>query len=412
MVGSRLLRGSIVCAATLLAAGCGHLVRLDSIAEIQRPEDVNDYRRADSANLVSEADIIEFSVVETVGGETCRSEIRSICKSHGCFYPDGKPLTAKSLRARTTAFILDSVGQISINFPTQSNKVCEHLPIPELKAGMLGRDWAEIKKDLERSWPRDQRSTLSVRRRPQAKAWLFPGDRVQITTQYKVAGGSGTEPQPYTFTHAVSSVGPDGLLYIPPLFNAGTEGEIGKWLEVGRAISRQAASARALVPVWQPGEKLGSQRTTDQIERCLSSRWRFDFDPSAASSAVEKDRCLRLGIDSESYGPDDDPNGLINYRLESKQSYMIVLSRGQRLERPFVSGLPVKAAVLDAIRQASGRDTLPDWAVWATVDPRAELGEGPFYARLDRPSALERVLVMPGDTIHISNYRPKQSRPR
>lgn len=397
--------------AALLMTGCTHVISLQGLKQLSSATGLPDYRQANSKDVIGESDVFELSVKDGTNAK-CQIQIAERCtRTDGsCPYPDDQYLTAPAQRLRITAFALATSENVQIKFPTQTLTACKATALTATlpTAGLVGRDWGAIKSALESKFT-EPGLTLMVSRTKRYGQWMFPGDEVRISAEYMVGGGS-VGAQPYTFTNDVSTVQRDGSLYITPLFYpaAPVPNPSKYYKDIGRAFGQQAASARVRIPVWLEGVGYAGQPTVGQVERCLASTWGSatdDWKQMPRTLVKERDFCRLLGIDSLTFGGDTD-NALVRYRLEVQQTWGAVLWDGRRLQSVFVPGQTVADGVRRALRQATGRDVLPDWPVYVTVDPRPEFDEYPFYASLNSDAVLDTVLIAPGDVIHVSNYRP------
>jgi hypothetical protein len=398
----------------LFLTGCAHRVSLDGLREVQETSSLPAHRLAVSDDIVTESDVFEFSV--TRGAVQCQISISARCKDNdaNCPYPDDRALSLAYPRPRTTGFVLDATRRVAIKFPQQTTRECRAAVNNATlnTVGLVGARWSEAKPNLEAAITQPGLSlTISRIRRPERH--MLPGDNVRIAAEYVVGGGSPDQipygAQPHTFTDTLSTVESDGHLYIPPLFFPADAAPLGRYIDIGRTFGQQASSARVRIPVWVEGVEYSQQTTVSQLERCLAGRWGAATDAWGAIPQVlrsERERCRRLGVDDLTFSSADDANQFIRYRIEVQQSWIVVLWDGRRLERPFIAGQTVSAGLRRAMREATGRDILPDRPVYATVDPRPELREDPFFARVDGQTMLDRVLIVPGDVIHVSNYRP------
>lgn len=178
---------------------------------------------------------------------------------------------------------------------------------------------------------------------------------------------------------------------------------------LGAEAALEGATMRVRVAV--PGRSRATQPTLALVAWCLSA--------TAPGSSQRRD-CLDLGI-TQAFANDQSGQIAIEhvrYRLEpGPRTWTIVDEQGNRATIPYRYGATIFSAVTDAYRTLDGRDLVG--GIWnrafITVIPQSTTidreQEAPFYGNVVLEngavaSNIDRLLLMPGDTVHISRLEP------
>ena len=114
-----------------------------------------------------------------------------------------------------------------------------------------------------------------------------------------------------------------------------------------------------------------------------------------------------------SYGPANGDGGArrqVTYIIEpGARSWFLVDSHGRRLALPYRYGLSVLDAVREAFPAWQGQELPTSRGAYLTVIPDAGRHEPAFFEPL-REGGMGDVLLEPGDTVHLTSWKPQQVR--
>lgn len=260
-------------------------------------------------------------------------------------------------------------------------------------------------------------SPFSIKLIANQKKYAFPGDVVTITILSHAGALHRNDSTPwFTADQLQAQVDSLGIAAIPGLASPAKDmtrsgSLVNKW---NAAIDNGAF----LIRVWNPKARHSQQRDLQEIASCLSAQWSMNDVDKRDYEYFRKEirECFDVGAVGEDYYSDE--VNKVRYQLDVRQSWRVVFQDGSVFERRYLPGESVAKGVKDAVRDITGKELLcGKWYcpchVNVVVLPRKELGpdgdSSPFWEEMsaEEASPLDSVLIMPGDTIHVSDRKPR-----
>lgn len=251
------------------------------------------------------------------------------------------------------------------------------------------------------------------------KQRALPGDKVAITIMSRLGTG-GDSPHAFSVAQVASTVDRWGHAFVPGLKTATSAGlrEVPASGNPANPTIRQWADAFDMAAyrlrLWSSQTEFDRQMPLDEVALCLSAGWSGGGAGRPPWIAKEIRRCELLGADPEIYIAGSLDIERLRYQIESVQTWTLVLPDGSVLIRPYVAGQTVGDAARQAVRDIAARAGRSDRTAFVTVVPDAVVFErepdrrAPFWAPFGRRErVLDAVLLIPGDTLHLTFTRPR-----
>ncbi len=339
---------------------------------------------------------------------------------------NGRMLLENQWRPRVPLATLGSVGGLRITAPT-ATPYCVSL----WSAGQFRIDpdpehpptWRDVQAILRSgaTCPDATGPPAAFRFRLVAapKQRALPGDKVAITILSRL-GTAGDSPHAYAVAQVSSTVDRWGHAFVPGLKTATSAAlkELPASSNPANPVIRQWADAFDMTAyrlrLWSSQTDFDRQMPLDEVALCLSAGWSGGGAGRPPWIAKEIRRCELLGADPEIYIAGSQDIERLRYQIESIQTWTLVLPDGSALIRPYVAGQTVGDAARQAGRDIAAHAGRSERSAFVTVVPDAAVFErepnrrAPFWAPFGRRErVLDTVLLIPGDTVHLTFTRPR-----
>lgn len=248
---------------------------------------------------------------------------------------------------------------------------------------------------------------------PVERAFAHPGDEIVVTRQSLISDAFAFDAATHTETLRLArvsgagtrdverfelTVDSGGAVYLP-LITRLSSFEI--YVPGGGKLIAPRAYVNALLA---PGNSrlVVTHLPLTTLAACLSI---------AEVASTQKD-CA--GLDAR-YAPSNGDGGArreISYTIEpGRRFWSLIDQQGRRITLPYRYGMTVLEAVRTVYRGRSGHELPGPRSAYLTVVPRAGSGEPPFFAALGASDGMERILLEPEDTVHLTAWMPRRATP-
>lgn len=289
---------------------------------------------------------------------------------------------------------------------------------------LAGRTWAEIKLAAAAAATiPGTASTLEVALEPSGiPDLLSANDIVEMSRQYRVSFaqmGDGAPADPFSVTQSDQYrlvVDHRGQVRFPALslfsrlVDADTDAE-------ARALQGELASADATLLLADPALRRDQQLSLQELAACLSEGELFRYAQQGNTLVpTANERCWRAGVRPRLLPAADGSATISNlvYSLRpGARTWWLVDELGNRTELPFRVGDTVPATALQQRARLTGRRLFGTFqrAAFVIVVPRQTLAadlDPPFYLEIrEGQTETQNFLIWPGDTVFISQSRPR-----
>ncbi|TIX16699.1 MAG: hypothetical protein E5V46_01690 [Mesorhizobium sp.] len=399
--------------ALVLFSGCQHLIALSDIEVVD--EVVPTYRRLpstdDSARLRA-TDLITLTPVNgtILVSASCGAGVPT-CPAGSKWLPIGPVAQGRAVRIPVSTLSCMQWADLELTSASGVTKTGSvHL---EAKSGegstciaFSNEKWIsgdELRQRISRS-----KLPLRVEIVRLASQKVLPGDRVDADLRFRIGPGEIIGAQPLQSAHASSVLDESGGIEID------APGALASLPDPTSAQTRLAyalgSNANLGVRLWRPGRCSADQPALSDAAACLAASWTEEESPQRARLCASQ-----MGIDSvqRNAGQANKDWSNASYQLRAVQSWTLVGDDQIAHIQPFDGPVSVNSAVSLAYRALYGRDLLRKKAhhkVFVTIVPsasRCAAERVPLsgVADFDKPSTLDRLALLPGDSVHVS-YQP------